>query len=325
MLLNYGGDNANNDISGGDWGRDACIYIHDDRHPPRHLPSQSSGNYNIETQDPLQNIRAVQCVTPARRHIVFTSRSFRRHQLRRSPLHSAAGDHSARQCVAASQLHRAHAAGQPRRTLRCAVLLSLVQVNAEKIAFLTFAAALWKAGKITLGLRRNAVWPAHEPAEQVPFLNRRRAVVVFRIFGWGGGGGGLVWGEGCRISQIFLSGSFFTTKARSLSFSTKDCNQRRLREYVPPQVFSASKEKCGTARWHLMPSLPPTTRMARTVSRFLGLFLYAVEWQLDAATRWFECAACTFPAVLLDELNGLDEALDCGDNDGDGDAFSAYF
>ena len=29
-------------------------------------------------------------------------------------------------------------------------------------------------------------------------------------------------------------------------------------------------------------------------------------------TRWFECAACSFPVKLLHELNGVDEALDCG-------------
>ena len=32
----------------------------------------------------------------------------------------------------------------------------------------------------------------------------------------------------------------------------------------------------------------------------------------ESVTRWFECAACTFPVKLLHELNGVDEALDCG-------------
>ena len=31
-------------------------------------------------------------------------------------------------------------------------------------------------------------------------------------------------------------------------------------------------------------------------------------------TRWFECAACTFPVMLLHQLNGVDEALDCGND-----------
>jgi hypothetical protein len=43
-----------------------------------------------------------------------------------------------------------------------------------------------------------------------------------------------------------------------------------------------------------------------------------VSSNAHAVTRWFECAACTFPVRLLEELNGVDEALDCGELGGSG-------